>query len=136
MQDTANERLKFVSSYIFRNRSLPVLETLVTYLKDETSLTYHDIALLLNRNDRTIWTSYNRAKGKTIKPKKETEKKEVLIPLLVFQDRTISVFESMIKYLKEELNLRYHEIAVLLNRNDRTIWTVYNRAAKKKANIK
>jgi len=28
--------------------------------------------------------------------------------------------------------LTYHEIAVITNRDDRTIWTVYNRAKKKR----
>ena len=36
------------------------------------------------------------------------------------------------EYLKDKLNLTYHEIAVLLNRDDRTIWTCYNIAKKKR----
>ena len=126
-------RLKFISSSVFKDRGFPVLERIVKYMKDELNLTYHEIALLLSRNDRTIWTSYNRAKDKDVK--KVIGENDVLIPISVFQDRTISVLETMVRYMKEELNLRYHEIALLLNRNDRTIWTVYSRA-KKKANIK
>jgi hypothetical protein len=55
------------------------------------------------------------------------------IPTSIFLDRTISVLEAITKYLKEEKNLTYHQIAVLLNRDDRTIWTCYNRAKKKNA---
>jgi hypothetical protein len=51
-------------SKIFKDRSLSVLEALTEYLKDSRSLTYHEIAVLLNRDDRTIWACYNRAKGK------------------------------------------------------------------------
>ena len=40
--------------------------------------------------------------------------------------------ESVVYYLKEELGKTYHEIAIYLNRDDRTIWTVYNRALDKK----
>ncbi|GAF99559.1 unnamed protein product, partial [marine sediment metagenome] len=53
------------------------------------------------------------------------------IPSYIFKDRTLSVLEAIVKYLKEERMLSYHEIAVLLKRDDRTIWTVYNRVKKK-----
>ena len=58
--------------------------------------------------------------------------REVLIPSSVFLDRNISVLEALVKYLKEQKKLTYHEIAVLLNRDDRTIWTCYSRAMKKR----
>ena len=54
------------------------------------------------------------------------------IPLDVLLDRNVAVLEAIVEYLKEKKNLTYHEIAVLTNRNDRTIWTVYNRAKKKR----
>ena len=53
------------------------------------------------------------------------------IPIDVIRDRNFSIFESIVKFLKEKRSLSYHDIAVLLNRDDRTIWTVYNRARKK-----
>ena len=54
------------------------------------------------------------------------------IPIYIFQDRTLSVLEIMVEYLKEKLKLNYHEMGVLLNRDERTIWTCYNRAKKKR----
>ena len=33
--------------------------------------------------------------------------------------------------MKENLNMNYHEIARLLNRNERTIWTAYNKSKQK-----
>ena len=54
------------------------------------------------------------------------------IPIFIFRDRSLSVLEVIVEYLKDKLNLNYHEIAVLLNRDDRTIWTCYNRAKKKR----
>jgi len=53
------------------------------------------------------------------------------IPIETVRDRTFSILESVVKFLKEKRALTYHEIAVLLNRDDRTIWTVYNRVKKK-----
>ncbi|MCX6707807.1 MAG: hypothetical protein NT001_06775, partial [Candidatus Woesearchaeota archaeon] len=54
------------------------------------------------------------------------------IPSMIFRDRTVKVLEAMVEYMKNELGLTYHDIAKLLNRDDRTIWTVYSRAKKKR----
>ena len=61
------EEIILIPSNIFKNRSLSILEALVEYLKEKRSLTYHEIAELLERDDRTIWTVYNRAKKKVQK---------------------------------------------------------------------
>ena len=53
-----------IPSFVFRDRSVAVLESLVEYMKDVQGFSYHEIALLLNRNDRTVWTVYRRAKLK------------------------------------------------------------------------
>ena len=57
---------------------------------------------------------------------------KVNIPIYIFQDRKLSVLEVMVEYLKKKLKLSYNEIAFLLNRDDRTIWTCYNRTKKKR----
>lgn len=54
------------------------------------------------------------------------------IPSMIFRDRNVKVLEAMVEYMKDELGLTYHDIAKLLNRDDRTIWTVYSRAKKKR----
>lgn len=56
----------------------------------------------------------------------------IKLPVSIFEDRTLSFMESAVFYMKQELKMTYHEIAVSLNRDDRTIWTVFNRALKKK----
>jgi len=61
------------------------------------------------------------------------KKTNIPIPSKIFTDRSLSVLEAIVKYLKEKKGMTYHEIAVLLNRDDRTIWTVYQRARKKNA---
>ncbi len=40
--------------------------------------------------------------------------------------------EALSKYLKENLKLKFNEIAKLIHRNERTIWINYNNAVKKK----
>ncbi len=57
----------------------------------------------------------------------------VSIPSAVFRDRTLKPLEAMVEYLREHHNLTIHQIAKLLNRDDRTIWTVYHRAKVKRA---
>ena len=46
------------------NEKLGMLEAASLYLKDEMNLSFNDIAKLLKRNYKTIWTSYNKAKKK------------------------------------------------------------------------
>lgn len=46
---------------IFSNRKLSASEALVLYIKDSLNQPYHEISRLLNRDDRTVWTTYKRA---------------------------------------------------------------------------
>lgn len=116
---------------IFNNEELGCLETIVRYLKEELNLKFHEIALLLNRNDRTIWAAYNIACKKR-KEKSLVKASKFFIPVSIFKDRKFSVLELLVSYLKDNFNLRYFQIAVLLNRDERNIWTAYNNARKKK----
>ncbi len=116
---------------IFDNTKLSALEAITKYLKEGKSFKYNKIATLLNRNDRTIWTTYNNAKKKM--PAEFSQKpSDIFIPTIIFTNRNLSVLENITVHLKEERGLRYSQIAQLLKRNDRTIWTVYNRACKKR----
>lgn len=60
-------------------------------------------------------------------------KDDIKIPISVFADRSLASLEAVVEYMKEKLDLSYHEIAVLLKRNDRTIWTCYHRAKEKRS---
>ncbi len=53
------------------------------------------------------------------------------IPLTVFQNDFLSALETIVKYLHENLNLSFVEIAKLLNRSDKTIWVTYQNSKKK-----
>ena len=58
--------------------------------------------------------------------------KEIQIPTYIFQDRTLSILEALSEYLHKTRKISYHEIAILLNRDDRTIWTCCHRAEIKR----
>ena len=53
------------------------------------------------------------------------------VPLAVLRDRDLTALEAVVYYLKKEKGFSNTDIARLLNRDDRTVWTVYNRAARK-----
>ncbi len=106
------------------------LESIVKYLKENLNIKVKKIASLLNRNDKTIWSTFSNAKRKYPEKLIEQESK-VNIPISIFGSRKLSVLESIVYYLKENYELSFHEIALILKRDDRTIWTVYQKAKKK-----
>ena len=63
---------------------------------------------------------------------KKASTNSIVIPSSIFQDRELSVLEAMVEYFKEKKGMKYSEIARLINRDDRTVWTVYKRAKKKR----
>ena len=50
-------------------------------------------------------------------------KESVQIPVSVFENGSLSGLELVCKYLKDELGIRIADIAKLLNRDYRTVWT-------------
>ena len=111
---------------IFKNSS--PLESLVKYLKENIGLSLHEIASLLKRDERTIWTTYNNALNKNISLDASSK---VVIPVNIFEDRKLSVFENLISYLINEEHFEMNELSRLLNRDYKTVWTCYNRAKVK-----
>jgi len=111
---------------IFNNEKLSVLEAVVKYLREIQELTLKDISVVLNRNNKTIWTTYNNA-SKKMPEAFVLEAVSIRIPLELFQDRNSSPLEVVVNYMKDKLGFKNHEIAQLLHRNQKTIWTTYNR---------
>lgn len=110
-------------------KKLSSLESICKYLREELNLSYHKIGLFLNRNERNIWHTYNNSR------KKYSDKLKILpskyfLPISIFQNK-LSILENIVLYLKDELKLSNHLIATLLKRDDRTIWTMYQRGRKK-----
>jgi ferredoxin-fold anticodon binding domain-containing protein len=124
------DKIIIIPLSILKNRSLGILECVTKYLKENLNLRYHDIAILLKRDERPIWTTYNNAKKKYSEPFL-IEKTTIFVPLTVFANRNLGLLENLTKYLKERLNLKYREIAKILNRDNRTIWACYNKAINK-----
>ena len=62
--------------------------------------------------------------------------KGIKIPMEVFESRLLSPAENLVYYLTHKLFLKQCEIAFLIKRNPRTIWTTLTRAEKKFKAIK
>ena len=70
---------------------------------------------------------YNLSKEELVKIYDGCEDKG--IPVCIFS--YLSPLEALVKYLKENLCMRFHEIAQQLNRDDRSIWHTYHHACLK-----
>ncbi len=119
-----------IPSSILKERSLGILEVVTKYLKEHHNLRYNEIASLLNRDARLIWTTYNKVKQK-FSEKLEVNEDCTWIPISIFTDRRFGPLEAVCKHLKEKHKLSNCEIADILGRDDRTIWTCYNRIKNK-----
>jgi len=123
------EKKEGIPLSIFDNNELSIFEAVVKYLHEDEGKKFSTIALQLQRNDRTIWSTYHNAKRKRKEPFTNLDF-TLTVPLQVFSTRNFTLFESLVVYLKK-LGWKNHKIAVKLRRDDRTIWTVYDRAWKK-----
>lgn len=119
---------KFPLSII--NKKLTILESVVKYLKENKGYSLHKISEILNRNEKNIWHAYHSA-VKKFPSKLKVVSNSICVPLDIFS-KSLSPLENLVLHLHATNSL--HEIAVLLNRNDRTIWTTYTRARRKYEN--
>ena len=88
----------------------------------------------LSREDKINLVSYFIGELKSLHNVSEQEilgKKETSIPVGVFANDSLSSLEAIVKYLKENLNLKFSKIAKLLNRSSKTIWATYHNSVKK-----
>ena len=107
------------------------LEALCKYLKENMNMTYHEAALLVKRNERTVWTAYQKASEK--RPEGFAIDEDVItLPISAFSNDKLTVMESLVAYLKEK-GIKYSEIGRMLNRDQRNIWTIYSHGMKKKS---
>jgi len=113
---------------VMQNRKLGILESVVKYLHEELNHSLSKIAHELNRDARTIWSTYNQAKNKH--PARLIADRKYMIPVNIFANRRLGVLEALVVYLRDS-GLRYSQIGSLLARDQRTIWTAYKRAKSK-----
>ena len=105
------------------------LEAISKYMKENLGKSYSEIARELKRDDRTIWTAYNKAKKKYRKIIKVKEG-ELSVSLEDFKNRKLTILESVVISLKKN-GKKISEISRLIERDPRNIQTICSRAVKK-----
>jgi len=110
---------------------LGALEALVKYLRENLGLEYKLIKKISGRSIGALGKTYSSAASK--------QKYEFLIKIPNFNididilfAQKFTVLENLVLHLKDKSGMRFSQIAKMLNRDPRTIWTVYTRAKKKK----
>lgn len=115
---------------VFGQRPGPA-ESLSKFLKENIGLRIGEIARLLNRDRRTVGANYKNAQNKMKGKIRLKEKTRTLIPIEIFTDRDMSIMESLVYYLRKQ-GMRNSEIARIIDKDPRNIWTLYSRAVRKK----
>lgn len=116
----------YLPATIFQNKLAPS-QIIIKYFRENLSLNNKKTAFLLNKDPKATWNTYNSIREKKPIRVKETS---ILIPLSIFKDKQLSALEALVKFLRG-LGMNYAEIARMLNKDQRTIWTVHFRAKKK-----
>ena len=125
----------WIPSSIF-SKKLGTLESVVKYLVENKKFPKREIAKMLGRDPKAVWSTYNKA-SKKLKQKIQAKKDDTfLFPASLINNRNLSVLESIVSYLRDANSLRLHDIAAILKRKDSTIWTIYRRAKTKKKDEK
>ncbi|MFW6014680.1 MAG: hypothetical protein ACOCQG_05880 [Candidatus Nanoarchaeia archaeon] len=117
-----------ISLKIFSS-NLCILETVVIQMRKNYGFSFPFIAKVLNRAVSTITTTYARAVKKTQKENNFSSFSK--IPFSVFAYRKLSVFESVVMYLKYVKRFDYKTISGILQRTPDVVWRVHKNATSK-----
>ena len=110
-------------------QDLSVFQSIVKFLKENCGFKNKDIASLMHRSQKSVWQAYNNS-IKVFPKKFKIIASRYYIPVSKLVP-SLTILESVVVYLKEKCLLNYHQIAILLKRDDRTVWTVYQRVKRR-----
>jgi hypothetical protein len=115
---------------IFHDKALGPKQAIVKFLKENKGLRYSEIAGIVKRDERSVWHTYRSATKKRTTPILPVYSKYDA-PYSIFSNKKLSALENISIFLKEKFSLTYAKIADILQRDERTIWTVCRRARSK-----
>ena len=131
-QEAKQEQLIPLS--IFSSTLYPA-EALCKYLHEQEHLSYHEIAVVLKRNERSVWASCQRARKK-LRSAFIVNDENYLLPLSLFQNPFLTLLESVVLYLHTTYNLTNPQIAKLLHKSPNSMAVLLKRAREKNAPVK
>lgn len=114
-----------IPAAIFRDRTKTIIELAFSYLKHNYNLAPAEISKILNipsREAKKLWDASAPV---------DSIKESPFVPAQIIGG-VLSPFENIVEYLKERKRMKNSEIAHVLARSNKTIWTVYERAKEKK----
>lgn len=111
-------------------QELTVLEAVTKHLHEHHKLRFVEIAELLARSPRSIWGSYRIAE-KRYPAQLPIDPRAIRIPVKKFSHDALSPSQVLVMILSDEHKIRLPDIADLLHRDNRTIWTMYNSGKKR-----
>lgn len=114
---------------IFSNKLYPA-EALCKHLRETEQLSFKDIALLLQRSEKSVWSTYQRASLK-MKPRFTKRQENYSLPIAIFQNRSYSFLESVIFYMNRVHRLKTKNIAALLGKSPNSMAVLLKRAREK-----
>jgi len=88
----------------------------------------------LSKEDKIALVSYfvdSLKKQHDVTEQEIFARKEIAIPVGIFANDVLGSLEAVVKYLREDLKLKFSKIAKLLNRSNKTIWATCRNASKK-----
>jgi len=117
---------------VLQRQPLTTYEALIVHLKDNAEFNYHNIAVLLGRDDRDVRKVYLRSMAKLGATSKVLGKYcRCKVPLSALRKKPLTTYEALVVHLKHVSQFNYHTIAVLLGRDERDIRKVYLKAKDK-----
>ncbi|MBW2971040.1 hypothetical protein KY320_02670 [Candidatus Woesearchaeota archaeon] len=111
-------------------RELGVNEAIVKFLKENKAMSNKEIAELMKKSENNIAVTYYKARAKQKEIFTDLDYTHA-VPIKALRQKEFTSIEAVVVHYKKELGLRFSQIAKIMNRDDRTIWTIYNRCQKK-----
>lgn len=129
LQKLIDKQKEIIIPYeIIKNRKLGSFESIVKYLIENRNLSLKEISLLTGRNNKTIWSVYNKSKIKHKTMFKVDNSNG--FPINILHKRIFSVLENIVQYMVQN-NYSILQISNIINRAPNTIRTVISRYMKK-----
>ena len=101
---------------------LAASEVIIKYLK-ESGLSYAEISRIINRDQRTVWTTYSKALKKQKEPF-NVKNDDLLIDIAIFSTKN-KPLQTLIKHLIAK-GYSKKQVASMLDRSYKNIWMIAN----------